>query len=396
MFKKAWSIALTDLISLWKDKLSFLWLIFLPILWITMMSAVTGGGDGKIPLGIVLQDQGILGQALLKNISELKGIEVEQVKTEEELTQLVREGSISLGLVIPINFSANIQENQKTSLKLILSKRQSTYFLEALIYKELQRIESQSQAASFSLKEAERIKPLSSEQKEEFWRDAFQSASNYWQKSGLKVEYSTVEKEEGIIPEGAHQSSPGFTIMFVLFGLFLGAGSLVEERRAWTLARILTTPTSRTSLLSGKFLAYFLVGLIQFSILVLYGQFVLGVDYGSSILGVAAVGICFVLASVGLSTLLASLARTHGQAEAFAILLANVLGMLGGSWWPLEIVPPALQTVAKFTPVYWGVYGLHKLITYNQGLSSILVNLYVLLGFAAVSLLLSILLFRYE
>ena len=396
MFKKAWSIALNDLNSLRKEKLSFLWLIFLPILWITMMSAVTGSGGEKVPLGIVLEDQGILGQALAENLSDLKGIEVETVKTEDRLTQLVEEGSISLGLVIPDDFSASIQGNQKTSLKLILSKRQSSYFLEALVYKELQRIESQSQAANFSLEQVEKFSPLSFKQKTEFWKDAFQSASNFWQDSAVKVEYSTVEKEERIIPEGASQSSPGFTIMFVLFGLFLGAGSLVEERRTWTLARILTTPTSRASLLLGKFLAYFLVGFIQFSILILYGQFVLGVDYGSSILGVATVGICFVLASVGLSTLLASLARTHGQAEAFAILLANILGMLGGSWWPLEIVPPALQTVARFTPVYWGVNGLHKLITYNQGLSSILVNLYVLLGFAAFSLLWGILLFRYE
>ena len=94
--------------------------------------------------------------------------------------------------------------------------------------------------------------------------------------------------------------------------------------------------------------------------------------------------------------LLASLVRSHRQAEAFSILLANLLGMLGGSWWPLEIVPPALQTVGKFTPVYWGVNGLNRLITNGQGIAGILPNVYILLGFAALSLVLSVLLFHYE
>jgi ABC-type multidrug transport system permease subunit len=55
-----------------------------------------------------------------------------------------------------------------------------------------------------------------------------------------------------------------------------------------------------------------------------------------------------------------------------------------------------LQTVAKFTPVYWGLDGFNQLITYGQGLNAVWTNVLVLLGIAGVSLLLGTLLFKYE
>ncbi|MCR4429245.1 MAG: ABC transporter permease [Caldiserica bacterium] len=395
-FKKAWAISSNDFRSLSKDKLYLLWLIFIPILWITLMSVISGGGNADIPIGILVEDTGASAKSLVENLSNLEGIEVIKVESLPSLEKLIENGKLSLGIVIPEGFSAMLGENKEITIKLLRSLRQSSYFVEAAVEKELRRIEFQNQAANFVLEEAQKQIALSREDKESLFKETFQKASESFKQLGLKVEYSTLKTNEGIIPQGAKQSSPGFTIMFVLFGLFLGAGSLVEERRSWTLARILTTPTSKATLLCGKFLAFFQIGIIQFLILVIYGQLALKVDYGSNLLGVIALGIFFDLSSVAMSIFLASLVKTYGQAEAFSILLANLMGMLGGSWWPLEIAPPSLQAIGKFTPVFWGVNGLNKLITYQTGFSSIIINLGVLFGFAVFFLFLGILLFRYE
>jgi ABC-2 type transport system permease protein len=183
--------------------------------------------------------------------------------------------------------------------------------------------------------------------------------------------------------------------MFLMMGVFFSAATLVEERQDGTLQRLLTTPLSRASLLVGKFTGIFLLGFLQFVILALVGQLV-GAHWGRDPLGVLILGAVFVLALTGLGTLLASFVKTSQQAGAFAILLTMVSGMLGGSWWPLEITSPAMQTAAKFTPVYWGLDGFNQLISYGPGLDAVWTNVLVLLGIAGVSLLLGTLLFRYE
>ncbi len=113
MFKKAGAIASGVLKSFLRDKLALLWLIFLPIIWISIMGAMSGGGgDERIPLGIVSLDSGRLSQSLIDALSGIEGIKVEKVVSEEKLRQMVTDGIISLGLVIPEDFSSSLEENR--------------------------------------------------------------------------------------------------------------------------------------------------------------------------------------------------------------------------------------------------------------------------------------------
>lgn len=398
MFKKAWPIALQVLKELSKDRLALLWLILLPMLWISLWGFLLGGGDEKIPLGLVDLDQSLVSRAFIDDLSTEKGLLINIFSDPESAQRSVEDLISSLALVIPQGFAEKMVRGEIVKVEAYQSGRSSSYFLIQAVDKSLKRVASSAQAAGFAIEQITSLRPVELEEQVSLWENLFSRAEEEWQNPQITLQFEVLgaQTKEHLIPEGMNQSSPGFTIMFVLFGLMLGAGSLVEERRNGTLARILTTPTSRGSLFFGKFLGYLSVALLQFAILILFGQFMLGVNYSEASVGVALVGISFSLAAVGISMLLASLVRSHRQAEAFSILLANLLGMLGGSWWPLEIVPPALQTVGKFTPVYWGVNGLNRLITNEQGVAAILPNVYILLGFAALSLVLSVLLFHYE
>ncbi len=74
-------------------------------------------------------------------------------------------------------------------------------------------------------------------------------------------------------PNVASQVLLGMMVFFMLFGAATPARSILDEHREGTLARLFTTPTSRSVILGGKYIAVFLVVLIQSTILLLPAVF---------------------------------------------------------------------------------------------------------------------------
>lgn len=108
------------------------------------------------------------------------------------------------------------------------------------------------------------------------------------------------------------------------------------------------------------------------------------------------IAISFTLSAVGLGTILSSVIKTSAQASALTILISIVTSMIGGAWWPIEIMPKYLQTIGKFTPQYWAINGFNKIILKGFGLKEIMPNFSILIIYAIVSLITASLLFRYE
>ncbi len=59
-----------------------------------------------------------------------------------------------------------------------------------------------------------------------------------------------------------------------------------------------------------------------------------------------------------------------------------IASALGGCWWPIEVVPDAIKTVAKFFPTYWGVQGLHDVMSFGKSWDAIMLECSILCGFA--------------
>ncbi|HXK94572.1 MAG TPA: ABC transporter permease, partial [bacterium] len=136
--------------------------------------------------------------------------------------------------------------------------------------------------------------------------------------------------------------------------------------------------------------------MLQILILLLSGNFLMQVSLGDHPLALLPVILCFALCCGCLSVLLGSVCTTEQQISSIGLLLTMVLAALGGCWWPMELVPPFLQTIAMFTPTYWGLHGFHQVMYFGKSVPDILVDCAILLGYAAVFILLAIPLFRLE
>jgi ABC-2 type transport system permease protein len=82
--------------------------------------------------------------------------------------------------------------------------------------------------------------------------------------------------------------------------------------------------------------------------------------------------------------MLSTILKTRAQLSAITAVLAIAMAMLGGCYWPIEIVSPFMRQLGMLTPNYWTMQGLVSVVVRGQGIGVILTPTVVLLGFAGV------------
>lgn len=198
----------------------------------------------------------------------------------------------------------------------------------------------------------------------------------------LKIEHSSAGKRR-IVPAGFDQTIPGTMVMFTMIVLLTsGAVLLLIEREQGLLRRLASAPIARGEIVIGKWGARMGLALVQIAFAMLVGRLVFRVEWGPDLAMVSAVLFGWAALCASLALLLGSLARSTGQAIAIGVLASNVLAALGGCWWPIEITPPWMQSLALALPTGWTMDALHRLVTYQSGAASALPHLCVLLASA--------------
>ena len=187
---------------------------------------------------------------------------------------------------------------------------------------------------------------------------------------------------------------PGYLTMFVFFTAAMGAEALARERQTHTLERLMANGVRRESLIVGKFLAGALIGVVQVAVMWTVGALAFGVDLGVSPVAVVVVSLLMVLASAAFGVLLASFANNVRTASAVAVLTSLVLAPIGGSWWPLFITPPFMQSLARLTPHGWANDALNRLMLFGAQFTDVWSSMAALVVFAAVFLSLALWRFR--
>jgi ABC-2 type transport system permease protein len=165
--------------------------------------------------------------------------------------------------------------------------------------------------------------------------------------------------------------APSMAILFMTFTMASGATSILVEQRDWTLQRIITTPTPRWIFMGGKLLGTFLSGLVQMIVLMLATTLVARLMgrttsvWGTNYAGLVLLLLAVVFAATSLGLLIAALAKTPAQASTYSTVALFLLGMLGGSFIPIEGLPKILAWMPKITLNYWGIQGFTDL-SYGQ------------------------------
>lgn len=152
----------------------------------------------------------------------------------------------------------------------------------------------------------------------------------------------------------------GIAVMFLLFSVTGGGGSLLEEKENSTLERLLASQLTMDQLLMGKWLYLTLLGFIQITVMFLWGQFAFGVELTQHLDGFILMTLVTAGAASSFALLLATLCGSRSQLNWISIVLVLGMSALGGSMVPRYLMSERIQEFGLLTFNAWALDGYNK------------------------------------
>ncbi len=183
-----------------------------------------------------------------------------------------------------------------------------------------------------------------------------------------------------------------FTLFVFLNGMLAGM-TIVESRRLGVARRMLSTPTGIGPHILGVGLGRWGLGLMQAAILFGVGVLLFGANFGDPAAAMT-LALLWAALAAAVGMVIGAVAKTPDQVTAVAVPLGIGMGMLGGSMWPLSIVPGFMQTLGYLTPHAWANDAWITITEDGGGLADITAELAVLAAITAVLSILAVGLLR--
>jgi ABC-2 type transport system permease protein len=177
--------------------------------------------------------------------------------------------------------------------------------------------------------------------------------------------------------------------MIMLFSAGNFTEIIIKEEENRTYFRLLTTPINARKYVLSNTIVSFTVMIVQIICTLLFLTKVFHIDMHVSTLQMAVVLIMFALVAVGLSLSVVPFSGSSASASALQNLVSTPTCLLAGCFWPVEIMPKAVQRIADFMPQHWALDTISKL---QQGVhfGSLYLNFMILFAFAAAFFLIAV------
>ena len=179
------------------------------------------------------------------------------------------------------------------------------------------------------------------------------------------------------VPSAVQQSVPAWLVFAAFFVVVPLSNTLIRERQQGTLRRLRSTNLSPLTLLLGKLIPYFAINQLQVLLMLLAGRYLVPLLGGEalringSLLLLAVMAASLSMAALGLALLIAVSSRTTEQATLLGGTGNIVLAAIGGIMIPKFVMPAAMQAVANWSPMSWGLEGFLDVLLRSGSLHDI-------------------------
>jgi ABC-2 type transport system permease protein len=184
--------------------------------------------------------------------------------------------------------------------------------------------------------------------------------------------------------------------MLIFFAFYTGASasqSILTEDEEGTLPRLFTTPTSRATILAGKFVGVFIIVVVQAVVVMVASAIAFKINWGQPIT-IALLTVGLVVIATGFGLFLMSFAKSARQGGVVFGGVLSVTAMLGGLFTvAIPNLSAAFKTLGLFMPQGWPLRGW-LLALDNAGPLDVLLPLSVMLISGAIFFALAVVIFR--
>lgn len=375
---KVLTIAWTNLRRTLRERISLFFVFVFPMLLILALGLAFGGASAP-RVGMTAQDPGPLAAQLRDRVASATGVTMRTVADESELVSMVERGQLEAGLVIAADYDRALTNGSTATVHFIARPGQQGQQVAALLNGTVAQEAGRLRAARFAATET-RTSLTSALARVDAIAGGLPAVTVQTRTVG-QADFPT---DLGRFDTGASSE----LLLFVFLTSMTSSVALIETRRLGISRRMLSTPTTSRTVIAGEALGRLLVAVFQGAVIMVGSALLFGVDWGDPV-AAAALMIVFSLVAAGAGMLTAATLRTGQQAIAVGLLLSLGLGALGGTMMPLEFYSDTMRTIAHLTPHAWAVDGFAELVRHDGTMASILPQLAVLFGVAAVLLTLA-------
>ena len=409
--RKALAVMIKDLRVVVQDRAYVISMLIFPLIIGVLNAAMNPGGKTEInlPVALVNQDSGVYGQSITQVLEGIDEFSLTKLDSPADAEAKIGAGEFMGAVMVPQDFSKNIDAYQPTEITVMLDPAQATYG--RILTGVLEEIGS-GLAIQGEIRYGIRSVLAG------MGYDA-QSDPNLARAAQAQVEgviFSQMQRMEVDAPielqkdalQGREVFSwdsvvslilPSMTVMFAFFITAAVSTDLLREREAGSLRRLIAAPLPRGSLLGGKILAYTLVVVLQIVIVFGLGVILMDMPLGNSPLGLVLTTICLGLVATSLGMLVAAFSRSIDQASSISIILIFVLGFLSGAFSPQMAFYRGegfMAILSRYTPQAQATIAYHTMILQNGGLVDILPQIACLLGLSVVFFVIAVWRFKFE
>jgi ABC-2 type transport system permease protein len=380
---KVLSIVRVNLVRASRDRTALFFSVLLPLILILVLG-LTYGAQASARIGLFDGDGGPMAARLVAAVEaspDLR-IDIRRYDSAEALREAASRGIVQVGLVIPAGYTAAARNGGQAGVTVIAPSTEVAGALQTTVPRAITSEAAIVRAARFSA-----------------------SASGSSFDAGLDAATARAASLPGVATRiepinAAVTTMSGFglgaqsqLILFMFLTSLTGATDLVITRQLGISRRMFSTPTGMRTIIVGESLARVAFALLQGLFIVGASALLFGVGWGDP-LGVAAVVLTFGLVAGGAAMIVGSAASNPSQAGAIGPALALLVGLVGGAMVPSEVFPDTMRTLSHATPHAWAMEALRALGEPGTGITSVLPQLAVLAGFAA--LFFSVAIYRFR
>lgn len=384
-----------DLLEFSRSKLRLVMLVLMPLFMMMMVGFIfpSGGTISDQPVAICNLDSGMavntttdgttelnMGRSFVLNLERVNNktgmMILSTAENFDEITDGIQNGKLSGGLIISDNFTKNIISGKQGSIAIVTD--QSNPQMSAMMKTVL----------------SETIRAMGAE----VARYNLNKTYNISLEKTIAVLQPYIVEYKGIVPGEPNYFqfvAPGIITMVVMMSLMTGLPHAISyEKDMGTLDGMLSAPIHRLSIILGKVLAQTVRGIIQAAIIFTLAVLLFGVVVYGNIALVIALIFLTVFSFVGLGILITSFTDKEETATMVMMSLMFPMMFLSGVFFPIQQMPPIMQTIAYAMPLTYATTAMRKVMVLGAGFGAVWLEVAVLFGFGLVLLAVAVPMFK--
>ena len=358
------TIFLNNIKRILRKKINLLFLIIVPVVLISFVSASTNQSF-MTRVGVVDYDDTAFSRNIVESLSQQSRI---QMIEEQDIQKKIFGQQMELAIIIEEGYTQDILSGNDVKVKTV--SLEESDMSRALLFK----LESDLNAAVNIARASDND------------IDKFYEGMAAYYTGAFSVQQRSVDRE--VTDNGGRIGQMGFLVMSMLFLAGLSSHIMLEDKEKKVYYRVMAGPIRVSSFMIQNILSFVTVCIIQIILIFMFMTVFLNIDFGPNLLGMIIISIIFSFMCVALGVMVNTVSKNMRQAGVAMSMILPPMCMLGGCWWPREFMPEILQKIGQFVPTTWIMEAYTKLI-YGMNLWDVINEILVLIAFTIIFILLA-------